>query len=184
MVLVEVDTGKPHCRIEGVRVTPGGARGPLVEITWRAEDRNLMPQPVSLEYSLDQTAVQWREIKYRLDNNLTKETGRYVWEVPDTDLWKFWVRIRATDKAANTGEHVWDREVVIDLTTPAAGVQGVRPGKGPAGGPGDGPNLRVTPRPDRQPEAVEKSSEKQPPAAPSGSPTVPPLPAVPPPMGM
>jgi hypothetical protein len=178
MVLVEVDTSKPHCKIEGVRVTPGGARGPLVEITWRAEDRNLMPQPVSLEYSLDKGAPQWREIKYRLDNNLTKETGRYVWEVPDTELWKFWVRVRATDKAGNTGEDMWDREVVIDLTTPAAGVQGVRPGD-PAAGPGSAPNLRVTPRPDRQPQGpVEKSPEKSP-----GNPAIPPLPTAPPPKG-
>jgi hypothetical protein len=180
MVLVEVDTSRPHCKIEDVRVTAGGARGPLVEITWKAADRNLMPQPVNLEYSLDRGAAEWKEIKYRLDNNLTKDTGRYVWEVPDESLWKFRVRVRATDKAANTGEHIWDREVIVDLEKPAAGVQGVRPGKEPAGNPGGDPPPRVTPKPPDSSQSDKVPAGPVTPPGPTGAPAVPPLPAVPP----
>jgi hypothetical protein len=128
MVIVVVDTTKPYVKITGVQVKPGGVRGPLVEFTWEVADANLMPQPVSLEWSLDKSAAKWNEVKYRLDNNLTRTTGRYGWEVPDEKVWMFWVRARAVDKAANIGEHVWQQEVIVDLTTPAATIDRVRGG--------------------------------------------------------
>jgi len=133
MVLVVVDTSPPFVKITGVQVKPGGVRGPLVEVTWEAADNNLMPQPVSLEWSLDKSAAKWNEIKHRLDNNLTRTTGRFSWEVPDEKLWKFWVRARAVDKAANTGEHVWAQEVIVDLEKPQATIDRVR--GGPPGAP-------------------------------------------------
>lgn len=138
MVLVVVDTTKPFVQLTGVQVKPGGTRGPLVEFTWTAADVNLMPQPVSLEWSLDKSAAKWNEIKYRLDNDLTTTTGRFVWEVPDEKLWKFYARIRAVDKAANVGEHVWgqDREknappveIIVDLEQPSATIDRVRGGQ-------------------------------------------------------
>ena len=131
MVIVVVDTTKPVVKITGVQVKPGGVRGPLVEITWQAADANLMPQPVSLEWSLDKSAPKWNEIKYRLDNNLTRDTGRHSWEVPDEKLWKFWVRARAVDKAANVGESIWAQEVLVDLEKPSARIDGVRGGTTP-----------------------------------------------------
>lgn len=145
MVFVEVDTTPPAARITGVQVT-AGARGPQVEINWDVRDRNLMPRPVSLEYSVDKDAAVWREIKYQLENTLTQYTGRYVWEVPDENLWKFWVRIRAVDKAANTTTDVWKEEVIVDLEKPTAGIQKVRGGK-------DGPATNPTPGVTRRPEA-------------------------------
>jgi hypothetical protein len=140
MVYVVVDTTPPYVQITGVQVKKGGARGPVVEITWKAADPNLMPQPVSLEWSLDSKAGKWNEIKYRLENNLTRETGRYAWEVPDKELWKFYIRARAVDKAANTGEHIWGEdsqrktppvEVIVDLDTPSATIDKVRGGNTP-----------------------------------------------------
>lgn len=132
MVLVVVDTTKPLVRITGVQVKPGGVRGPLVELSWDASDPNLMPQPVSLEWSLTRDAAKWNEIKYRLDNNLTPTSGRYAWEVPDEKVWKFYVRARAVDKAANVGEHVWDKEVIVDLEKPSATIDRIRGGSTPA----------------------------------------------------
>lgn len=133
MVLVVVDTTQPYIKITGVQVKPGGVRGPLVEFTWEAADNNLMPQPVSLEWSLDKSAAKWNEVKYRLDNNLTRTTGRHSWEVPDEKLWKFWVRARAVDKAANIGEFVWAQEVIVDLEKPQATIDRIR--GGPPGAP-------------------------------------------------
>jgi len=134
MVNVVVDTSPPVVKITGVQVKPGGVRGPLVEITWEAEDPNLMPQPVSLEWSLDKSAAKWNEVKYRLDNTPNTNTGRYTWEVPDEKLWKFWLRARAVDKAANVGEFLWPREVIVDLEQPSATIDRVRGGPGGAGG--------------------------------------------------
>jgi hypothetical protein len=157
MVLVEVDTTPPYAKITGIQVTPG-SRGPQVEINWKVTDRNLMPRPVSLEYSIDEKAEPWREIKYQLNNNLTPETGRYVWEVPDETLWKFWVRIRAVDKAANTAVDKWAEEVIVDLEKPTAGIQKVRGGK-------EGKEGRANPNP--------TSGNPQPPASPMNTPTAP-----------
>lgn len=143
MLYVVVDTTAPYVQITGVQVRPGGTRGPQVELTWTAADPNLMPEPISLEWSLDAKAAKWNEIKYRLNNNLTQTTGRYTWEVPDENLWKFYVRARAVDKASNTGEHIWGQdtrkekppvEVIVDLESPTAGVKGARGGNTPPGG--------------------------------------------------
>ncbi len=158
MVYVVVDTTVPYVQITGVQVKPGGARGPVVEITWKAADPNLMPQPISLEWSLDPKATKWNEIKYRLSNFPNQETGRYSWEVPDEDMWKFYIRARAVDKASNTGEHIWGTrdtdgrevptEVIVDLDTPSATIDRVRgfgnggnqpPARDPAPGTGNKP---------------------------------------------
>ncbi len=145
MLYVVVDTTPPYIQITGVQVRPG-SRGPLVEITWECADPNLMPQPVSLEWSLDRTASKWNEIKYRLDNlpngvGSGRSTGRYVWEVPDESIWKFWIRARAVDKAANVSEHIWPQEVIVDLEKPEATINRVRGSGGASGGnaPGSGP---------------------------------------------
>ncbi len=162
MVLVVVDTTKPFVRITGVQVKPGGTRGPLVEFTWEAGDPNLMPQPVSLEWSLDRNAQRWNEIKYRLDNNLTSTTGRFTWEVPDEKLWKFYARIRAVDKASNVGEHIWGqdreknnppKEIIVDLEKPSVTIDRVR--GGPAGS-----------QPDTKPEKTEKPEKPEVPGLP------------------
>ena len=113
-----------------------------MEINWEVADPNLMPNPVSLEWSQDAKATKWNEIKYRLSNT-SQTRGRYTWEVPDPDLWKFYIRIRAVDRTSNTGEHIWagdstDRnkppqEVIVDLVNPTGGIKGVRGGNMPAG---------------------------------------------------
>lgn len=144
MLHVVVDTTAPYVQITGVQVRPGGARGALVEINWEVADPNLMPNPISLEWSLDAKATKWNEIKYRLSNT-SQNTGRFTWEVPDPDLWKFYIRARAVDRASNTGEHIWGQdsqktkpptEVIVDLVNPTGGIKGVRGGNTPtpAGG--------------------------------------------------
>jgi hypothetical protein len=140
MLHVVVDTTAPYVRITGVQVRSGGARGALVEINWEVADPNLMPNPISLEWSLDAKAGKWNEIKYRLSNT-SQTTGRYTWEVPDPELWKFYIRARAVDRASNTGEHIWGQdstrppaEVIVDLVNPTGGIKGIRGGSGPAGG--------------------------------------------------
>jgi hypothetical protein len=140
MVHVVVDKTAPYVRITSVQIRKGGARGPLVDITWEAADPNLMPQPISLEWSTDAKAAKWNEVKYRLSNT-SQNTGRYTWEVPDESLWKFYLRARAVDKAANTGEHVWGQdlpdkknaptEVIVDLEVPSGSVNRVRGGNTP-----------------------------------------------------
>jgi hypothetical protein len=157
MLYVVVDSRDPFVKITGVHVIPGGVRGPRVEIAWETNDQNLMADPITLEYSVDKDALEWREIKYRLPPGTERAdsvgqkryVGSYTWEVPDETLWKFHVRIRAVDKAGNTGKDQWKDEVIVDLEKPAAGITGVR-GGGAAGGntlpsPAPRPMVPMTP---------------------------------------
>jgi len=92
-----------------------------VEIEWDADDRNLMPDPIVLEYAPSKTAAVWTSIAEKIPNS-----RRYVWEVADKTLYKFFVRIRAVDKASNTNEHVYEKEVIIDLDNPSATIEHVK----------------------------------------------------------
>ena len=198
MMYVVIDRKAPFVKITGVRVTPGGVRGPLVEITWEAGDQNLMANPVSLEYSVDKNAAQWNEVKYRLENNLTTTTGRYVWEMPDADLWKFYVRVRAVDKAGNSNQFVWPDEVIVDLEKPQAGITGVRGTGAGGGGGGTTPSPEPTPKPVVKPAPTSTPAPVEPatpapatkpmtpapssvpsPPVPEGSPPLPALPPLP-----
>lgn len=124
-LLVEVDTERPYVKVKAVRVSPGGLVGPRVEIEWEAQDKNLMPDPMVLEYAEDRAGGDWQKIADKVPN-----TGRYVWEVEDKNLWRFFVRVRAVDKAGNAGEDVYGKEVMIDLEKPAAEIDKVHPGGG------------------------------------------------------
>lgn len=124
--LVEVDTIKPVIKIRTVNVTPGGTIGPRVEIEWDADDRNLMPDPIVLEYAADKSALTWTTIAEKIPNS-----RRYVWEASDKTLFKLYIRARATDKATNVGEHVYDQAVIIDLDKPSATIDGIRGSNSP-----------------------------------------------------
>ncbi|CAN5230203.1 hypothetical protein BH11PLA2_BH11PLA2_21570 [soil metagenome] len=119
--LVEVDTVKPNVKIRSVNVTAGGTIGPRVEIEWDADDRNLMPDPIVLEYAADKSATTWLSIAEKVPNS-----RRYVWEVADKTMFKIYIRARATDKATNVGEHVYEQAVVIDLDKPSATIENIR----------------------------------------------------------
>lgn len=167
MMFVEVDTIKPVVRITGIQVRPGTGRAPVVEISWEVGDPNLMAAPINLQWSIDKNAAEWKEIKYRLNQAPNTSsgtgTGRFSWEVPEQTPWKFWVRIRATDKAGNTGEFIYEKEVVVDLEKPAVGIDKIRGAGTPAdkpptpggtttgspGGPGSGPSMPNQPGPDK-----------------------------------
>ena len=156
MSYVVVDESRPDVKITDVQVRPGG-RGPVVEITWAAVDQNLMANPIKIEYSIDQNAKNWQPItKTPEKNNTSRTTGRVSWEVPDENLWKFWVRVQATDLAGNVGEAVTEKAVIVDLEKPAAGINRVRGGTGspvPVPMPGSG-NSPLPMLPDMPPDKM------------------------------
>jgi hypothetical protein len=175
--LIEVDTEKPFIKIKNIRVGPGGANGPRVEIEWDATDKNLWREPIVLEYNEDRTSDNWKAIH----TGKLANTGRYVWEVDDKNLWKFAVRASALDMASNRGEHVWEKEVLIDLETPKAIIEKVQGSGGPAPADSEPPVSRgnpvpATPIPTQNPVNTIPTS-KSPPSKPPGSgPAVPTLP--------
>jgi hypothetical protein len=123
--LVEVDTTPPTIEIRTIRVGPGGLSGPRVEIDWSATDKNLMPEPITLEYAKDATSPDkdWKVIAAKIPNS-----SRYVWEVDDKELWKFYVRATCVDKANNSARSVYKDAVMVDLEKPSAVIEKVNGG--------------------------------------------------------
>jgi hypothetical protein len=120
--LVEVDTVPPQVDVRVVRVAPGGLAGPRVEVEWTATDKNMMPEPITIEYQdAEAKNAEWKPIAIKIPN-----TGRYVWEVEDKALWKFKVRVMAVDKASNSNRAEYKDFVLVDLEKPAAVIEKVQ----------------------------------------------------------
>jgi hypothetical protein len=157
--LIEVDTVRPVVKVTGHKVSPGGAVGPRVELDWTATDKNLMTEPVLIEYSEDK--LDWKPVHAGKLSN----AGRYAWEVEDKNLWKFFVRVRAVDKAGNTGEALYEKEITVDTDVPAARIEKVQ-GSG-KNEPHESKSLPLDPRPTPPPGTSPPSG---------GPPSVPKLP--------
>ncbi len=174
--LIEVDTLPPVVAVTSARPMPNGATGPRVEITWNAKDKNLAPSPIVIEYSDSRTGPNWKPI--HIDPSFLPNTGRYVWEVEDKDLWRFFIRVTAVDLAGHRGQDVSKDEVKIDLETPKAFVEKVQAnGKPQIREANSSPTVTTTsapapaPEPMKLPNTVESSTPR--PTAPIASPAKP-----------
>lgn len=155
--LVEVDTKAPVVKIRKTTPTPGGTTGTKLEIEWDADDLNMMTDPIVIEYATEKTANQWVSIAERIPNS-----RRYVWEVPEKTPFKIYVKVRATDKATNTGEAITNDPIIIDLDKPSAVIEHVRPlggltGPGSVPGTGERPPLSATPSVLNVPDTIKPS---------------------------
>lgn len=121
-VWVEVDTTKPM--VEWVNVDVGRAvdRG-TVTITWKATDKNIAREPITLYYAKEPKDGQWTPIKSNLENS-----GRFVWQMPPTGIpYQFYVRVEAKDKANNIGFLEYAKVVKVDLARPKGVILSVDP---------------------------------------------------------
>jgi hypothetical protein len=120
---VEVDLAKPVVQIQQVKLIHQ-PEGSYLDIAWRATDKNLAPRPIDIVYAENKDAEDkdWMEVARGLDN-----TGRYTWPVPDKKPFKFYVKVRAVDRATNTGEDVTKEQVTVDLVTPQIEIGEVKP---------------------------------------------------------
>lgn len=167
--LIEVDTLPPVVTMTSARPMPNGATGPRVEITWNAKDKNLAASPIVIEYSDSRTGPNWKPI--HIDPSFLPNTGRYVWEVEDKDLWRFFIRVSAVDLAGHRGQDVSKDEVKIDLETPKAFVEKVQAnGKPQIREANSSPTVTPTsapapaPEPMKLPNIVENSTPRPAPA--------------------
>lgn len=121
-VYVEVDTVKPVVKFKDVKVIPGAENHNVVRITWEASDKNLLPDtPINLEFATDPKGP-WEEIAMRQPNS-----GFYEWTPPYRPPYRYWIRIRAVDRATNVGEAIWKEPVTIDLEVPEVQIFDVSP---------------------------------------------------------
>lgn len=120
-VWVEVDLTKPMVQLLNVDVGKGSNTG-NVTISWRAADKNLGRQPISLSYA-ERTEGPWTPIAANLDN-----TGQYVWRMPVQGVpLRFLVRAEAVDKAGNVATAETPQSVIADLKVPSIRFKDVKP---------------------------------------------------------
>ncbi|MFL5327950.1 MAG: hypothetical protein ACJ8C4_03475 [Gemmataceae bacterium] len=110
--LVEVDVTKPELEM---RVSRGaGIEVRNVTIEWSARDKNLAERPVTLLHSATKDGP-WEPIVADQDAK-----GRYVWTVPDSGPFQFYVQARAVDKAGNATTSISNDRITVDLNRPKA----------------------------------------------------------------
>jgi hypothetical protein len=110
-VRIEVDTTLPTAELYAPMPDPA-SRDRLI-LSWKAEDRNLAPNPVSLEWAPAATGP-WSFIgEPQLPNS-----GRYQWQVPANVPPKVYLRLSVRDQAGNNAIAQTDQPVLIDLQEP------------------------------------------------------------------
>lgn len=117
-IRVEVDTTFPEATLYGPQSEPG-QRDSLV-LTWKASDKNLATNPISLEWS-ERKEGPWNPIgPAELPN-----TGRYSWAVAPNMPHSVYLRLTVRDSAQNTAVAQTQEPLLIDLNVPEVNVLGV-----------------------------------------------------------
>jgi hypothetical protein len=115
---IEVDLTRPNVQIQSVEAGRGHDSGTLT-VTWRADDKNIAPQPITIYYA-EQAEGPWTTMAGGLEN-----TGRYNWRIPPNAPFRFFVRVEALDKGGNIGRADTKQPVIVDLSTPKGRLIGV-----------------------------------------------------------
>jgi hypothetical protein len=119
-VWVEVDLTKPEVKLSEPQVGRGQDTGNLT-ILWKATDKNLSPQPITISYAEDPKGL-WKPIVSNYEN-----TGRYVWRFEPGTPVRLYVKVEATDRAGNIGSDETPKPVTIDLCVPKGQIKGIEP---------------------------------------------------------
>jgi hypothetical protein len=110
----------PEIRI-GLDTTPPSAKlfaGPDPQrpghllLQWAANDPNLTPTPITLEWC-ERPNGNWHPIAANQAN-----TGRYAWKVPEGIPYQVFLRLRVRDAAGNEGVAVTNEAQIVDLSEP------------------------------------------------------------------
>ena len=122
-VWVIVDLTKPDVQL--TELTPNNTgRTQQVNIAWKASDKNLGRQPITLMYA-EKEEGPWKVIANNLENN-----GKYTWQAPG-DAARVLVKVEATDLAGNVGKSQSATPVALDNARPSVSIVNVEaaPGK-------------------------------------------------------
>ena len=125
-VWVEVDLHEPVISFVHAEVDPGPDTGKLT-IAWKATDKNLGRDCVTLSYSKDPEGP-WIQIV-----TAQPGSGSYVWHMPPTGIpYQFYVQAEAIDKAGNVGKRRTQELIKVDLKKPRGVILDVAPANGGA----------------------------------------------------
>jgi hypothetical protein len=115
--------------VVSTQVSKNGEQGAIVDIRWRAQDANIAPVPIKLEYQAikpDKPTEpgEWKAIAPDWVDN----TGQYTWTVPTGEAHQFKVRVTCKDRAGNEASHETAEPVNTDLFRPGVDAVDVKPG--------------------------------------------------------
>jgi hypothetical protein len=111
-VRLECDTTQPSAELYAPQ--PDSERPGSLSLSWKAEDRNLAANPVTLEWSANGTAWEF------IGDAQLPNTGRYIWQVPTGTRIppKVYLKLTVRDTAGNVAVAQTKEAVLIDLTVP------------------------------------------------------------------
>jgi hypothetical protein len=111
-LLVELDTVTPIGVLH--KPVPDRHNANTLLLTWTAEDRNLGPQPICLQWAT-KAEGPWNGIAANLPND-----GKYAWKLPPNLPANLYFRMIIRDEAGNFGVVVATEPALVDLSEPAA----------------------------------------------------------------
>jgi hypothetical protein len=115
---VEVDLTPPQATL--YRLEPAAGKKDTLVINWDAKDRNLIANPITLEWA-ERRDGRWETIGgAELPN-----TGRYEWKVPANVPPKVFLRLTVRDSAGNVGVAETQEAITVDLNEPEARFVGL-----------------------------------------------------------
>lgn len=112
---VELDTKLPEAELYAP--TPDGARRDTLVMNWKAEDKNLATNPITLEWAPNRTGP-WTPIGAAEIPN----TGRYNWQVPQDVPPSVYLRLTVRDMAGNSAVAQTQEPVLVDLSIPEVNI--------------------------------------------------------------
>jgi hypothetical protein len=115
---LELDTKVPEAEL--YRPEPSPTQKDALVIQWKANDKNLGPRPISLEWA-EQPRGEWKPIGDKQIAN----TGSHTWQLPEGMPAKVYLRLTVRDKGGNVAVAETRLPVLIDLVKPVAELRGV-----------------------------------------------------------
>ncbi len=116
-VWVIVDLSKPDVQLTEVTPTTVG-RNVQVALGWRASDKNMGRQPITLYYA-EKEDGPWKVVAANLENS-----GKYLWQAPP-GLARVFFKVEACDLAGNVGSATSGRPVLLDNSMPTVSITNV-----------------------------------------------------------
>lgn len=115
---IEVDLTPPQ--VELFELAPDPANTSALILRWSAQDKNMAPNPVMLEWSENPEGT-WKPIA----NGPIANTGTYTWRLPGQMPVRVFLRIRARDLAGNIGEARTLKPQLVDVARPEGRLTGI-----------------------------------------------------------
>ncbi|HEV8069438.1 MAG TPA: hypothetical protein VGP76_16985 [Planctomycetaceae bacterium] len=114
-IVVVVDKTPPIAQLLPPQIGRGKSRNKVL-LRWMAEDAQLGPTPILLEYAVEKSGP-WQKI-----SDWQANSGRYIWSIEPGMPGKVFVRLTVKDRAGNIAQVMGPDQLVIDFTRPTAHI--------------------------------------------------------------